>query len=217
MADYGNCSDPTGTVCASGPQPGTLALRNAVIDLYLGIGDLGIYNCRPSSGGGGLSTHGEGRGWDARCNANSPSGLALGNRLGRDLWTHRQSLGVQRIIWNHRQIDIRQPIWRTYGCDSPGSSKSHHVDHLHIELCWAAAKHQPLTSAYVKQVLSGQTGDDEVDPETKQYIKETRDFMERIVAALTDGNAGTTLAQQGGTNQRLDRILEELQRLNTTP
>lgn len=158
------CYNATGKKCSGKAQPGVVALRKAVRELFPGIGDLGIYNCRATRGGGSLSTHGEGRGWDAKCNATSKSGLALGNRLAAWLVLHAQELGIQRVIWNRRQWDSKTRTWRKY------SGRSPHTDHLHIELCWKSARDQPLTVAFIKTVFSG--GEEfVVDKETAAQIR----------------------------------------------
>lgn len=174
-----NCYNSTGSRCSGKPQPGTVALSVAVRALYPGIGTLGIYNCRPSSGGGGLSTHGEGRGWDAACNANTHR--AVGDKLAADLIAHYTELGVQRIIWNRRQTDVPHGMgnWRAYGGASP------HTDHLHIELCWQAARDDPLTVEYVKRVLGGEEDD---LPYTEEELKTI--FRETIREELDKKEAG---------------------------
>lgn len=152
MAVYPNCYNSTGSRCSGGPQKGTLALRDVVLAIYTLLGSLGIYNCRPSSGGGGLSTHGEGRGWDCRCNAFDAAQKKAGDELAALLVKHHNLLGIQRIIWNRRQTDVRNGMgnWRPYSGQSP------HTDHLHIELCWAsAAGPKVLTEKYVWMVLKG--------------------------------------------------------------
>lgn len=147
--DYGRCYNSTGSRCTGGPQPGVIALRNVVLRLYVILGSLGIYNCRPVRGGGSLSTHGEGRGWDCRCNAFDAAQRKVGDELARLLVKHARELGIQRIIWNRRQWDILSNAWRAYGGTSP------HTDHLHVELCWAsAAGTHKLTESYVWMVLS---------------------------------------------------------------
>lgn len=157
MPDYGACYNATGSRCSGMAQPGVRALRDALDDLFPALGDLGIYNCRPSSGGGGLSTHGEGRGWDAACNANTAAGRALGDKVAALLIKHHRALGIQRIIWNRRQTDVPRGMgnWRSY------SGKSPHTDHLHIELCWKAARDNPLTIPYVKQVVGGASAEED--------------------------------------------------------
>lgn len=154
LRDYGDrCYNSTGSRCSGKAQPGTVALRQAVVALWPILGTLGIYNCRPSSGGGGLSTHGEGRGWDCRCNALDSAQLTVGNHLATLLIKYHQALGIQRIIWNRRQWDVLTKTWRAYGGQSP------HTDHLHIELCWASARDNPLTVEYVKMVLGAEEDD----------------------------------------------------------
>lgn len=200
MPDYGtNCYNGTGGRCSSGPQPGTIALRAGVRAVYPGIGDLGIFNCRPSSGGGGLSTHGEGRGWDAACNATNPAGLALGNRLAADLVKHYSELGIQRIIWNRKQTDVPNGMgnWRTYGGQSP------HVDHLHIETCWKAARDNPLTVEYVKQVLG----------EEDWFTLATKEELAEVVeAALKDADHLVIQVVKNGAKTRIgiDVVVKEL-------
>lgn len=158
------CYDSTGGKCSGKAQPGAIALRNAVRRLYPGIGDLGIYNCRPTRGGGSLSTHGEGRGWDAKCDANTQK--ELGDRLAEDLIEHcaMEELGIQRVIWNRRQWDSRTRAWRAYSGVSP------HTDHLHIELCWESAK--KLTEERVTEVLGQEEPmtDEEFDKHMKRFI-----------------------------------------------
>lgn len=192
MPDYGDCYNSTGTRCSGRAQPGTMALREAVRAIFAGIGDLGIYNCRPSSGGGGLSTHGEGRGWDAACNALSQAGLALGNALAAALIKRYRELGIQRIIWNRRQWDVLTKTWRAYHGSSP------HTDHLHIELCWKAARDKPLTVTYVKAVLSGEE-DELTDDERKKL-----EFVYQAVKR--DGPNG----EPEGIDKWLDRKLQEI-------
>lgn len=170
MTIYEDCYDSTGNVCSGKAQPGTRALRDGCDDLFPELGDFGIYNCRPSSGGGGLSTHGEGRGWDAACNAMTPEGLALGNRLAALLIKYHEELGIQRIIWNRRQWDVNTKAWRAY------HGQSAHLDHLHIELCWEAARDNPLTVEYVKLVL----GQEDwlmalTEKEQEELLKKVRD------------------------------------------
>lgn len=156
MTDFGVCYNSTGSTCSGGPQPGMVALRDVVLQIFPKLGSLGIYNCRPSSGGGGLSTHGEGRGWDCRCNAFDSAQLAMGNRLAELLIKNHRKLGIQRIIWNTREWDCKEAKWEDYGGQSP------HKDHLHIELCWRAARGtDALTRSYVWMVLKGE---DEMTP-----------------------------------------------------
>lgn len=147
MPEYGWCYDSTGNKCSGRAQPGARALRAVVDAHYVEIGDLGIYSCRPSSGGGGLSTHGEGRGWDAACNANDPQQKKVGDDLAALLVEKARLIGVQRVIWNRREWDSRERKWEAYTGDSA------HRDHLHIELCWAAALH--LTEDDVRSALFG--------------------------------------------------------------
>lgn len=200
MTDYGSCYDSTGSRCSGRAQPGTVALSTAVQSQYPGIGSLGVYNCRPSSGGGGLSTHGEGRGWDAACNATSQAGLVLGNKLAGDLVQHYRQLGVQRIIWNRRVTDVPGGMgsWRAYHGSSP------HTDHLHIELCWDAARDNPLTVSYVKSVLSGAEEDD-LTPEQAKQLKE-------VWNAVFEKEGGVYKEHMDLLEAKLDKVIDLLER-----
>lgn len=178
MPVYGDCYNSTGSRCSGGPQKGTLALRDAVLLMFTILGSLGIYNCRPSSGGGGLSTHGEGRGWDCRCNAFNAQQKAAGDRLAALLVKHYKKLGIQRIIWNYRQTDVLHGIgnWRPYSGQSP------HTDHLHIELCWkAAAGTQALTKEYVWLVLNEEA---EMTPEQERKLDKAIGLCERVLESV---------------------------------
>lgn len=191
MSKYGYCYSSTGSRCSGRAQPGTIALRAAIRALFPIFGDLGIYNCRPSSGGGGLSTHGEGRGWDCKCNALSGPQLAAGNKLANLLVTLAQELGIQRIIWNRRQWDSRSRIWRPYHGQSP------HIDHLHIELCWAAARDNPLTEEYVQQLIGGEVED--MKPEDWQRLEAfVHKEVGMLAAALLEKD--NEKAQAGGSH-----------------
>lgn len=155
MTDFGDCCyNGTGSKCSGGPQPGVIAARSVILQIFIGIlRSLGIYNCRPVRGGGSLSTHGEGRGFDCGCNANVPKEKEAGDKLAAMLIKHYRKLGIQRIIWNRRQWDCKTKTWRAYGGVSP------HTDHLHIEFCWAASVGpKRLTERYVWAILSEEVG-----------------------------------------------------------
>lgn len=192
--DYGACYNAVGSRCSGRAQPGAIALRDGVRNVYPAIGDLGIYNCRQSSGGGGLSTHGEGRGWDAACNANSQAGLVLGNQVAGELVRLHQQLGVQRIIWNRRITDVPNGMgkWRAYHGTSP------HTDHLHIELCWKAARDKPLTKAYVIGLLGGEE-DDLTDDQAKK--------LQEIWNALFEKEGGKIVEHLDIIEKKLDELL----------
>lgn len=182
--DYGWAYNSTGTRCTGKPQPGTVALRNVIIALYPGIGSYGIYNCRQTRTGSSLSTHAEGRGWDASCNAYNAKARAVGDRLAADLWANARALGIQRIIWNRRQIDSRpgnRDAWRAYRSYPP------HTDHLHIELCWAAARDIPLTESYIRSVLPGMKQEDDLAQVPQNEWEQAKRDIEDIKKALYIG------------------------------
>lgn len=127
---YGYAYDPTGTKCSGGPMPGALALRDYSLTKWHALHDVGIYNCRPVRGGSSLSTHGEGRGWDAGVPlAHAPVGLEVAD------WhvAMAERIGVQEVIWDHHRWDSSRRRWLDYHGEDP------HETHVHIALCRAAA------------------------------------------------------------------------------
>ncbi|HEV2772832.1 MAG TPA: M15 family metallopeptidase [Thermoleophilaceae bacterium] len=138
-------SDPTGTACASGPQPGARALVAELGRRFGGRGE--IFACRPVRGGSRLSLHGEGRAVDWFRNASDPAQAAEAQRiidwlLGRDAQGNEHALarrmGIQEVIWNRRIWTARRHAegWRPYGGVNP------HTDHLHIGMNWPGARMQ---------------------------------------------------------------------------
>lgn len=143
--NYGRCYDPYDPGYGGKAQPGMVALSVVCMDLF-GVGTLGIVRdrsrCRKAS------THCYGRGWDAKTSAYSKVGLERGDKLCAALIAHAEELGVQRLIWNRREWNIRLRKWVAY------HGASNHTDHVHVELCWKAARDIPLTKDYVLSVLA---------------------------------------------------------------
>lgn len=141
--------DPAGTVCSKGPQPGATALMMWLLGSYPEAKSLGIFNCRPTRGGTKLSLHGEGRALDVafpltKYEDANPTGTALAHRLV----AHADELGVQLVIFNRKiwSANRANENWRAYT-----GSAGPHLDHLHVELCWDAAKN--LTGPKIQRVL----------------------------------------------------------------
>jgi hypothetical protein len=151
----GYVSDPTGTACATGPQPGARALVTELGHRWGGRGE--IFNCRPVRGGSHLSLHGEGRAVDWYRTASDPAQAAEAQQiidwlLATDAAGNEHALarrmGVQEIIWNHRIWTARRHAegWRAYSGPDP------HTSHLHIGLNWAGARKQ--TSYWTQQAAA---------------------------------------------------------------
>ncbi|MCY1158999.1 MAG: Peptidoglycan-binding domain 1 protein [Citricoccus sp.] len=121
--------------CTDGPQPGSRGMMQWFLENYRHLGgtNLGIYNCRTVRGGSTTSLHGEGRAVDLGIN---PHGAAYGTDLAERLRNSSKEIGIQCIIWNRKIWSGAHPNsgWRNYG------GRNDHVDHLHVELSWAAAK-----------------------------------------------------------------------------
>jgi hypothetical protein len=133
--------------CTSGPTPGAKALMSWYLGAYKARGgtNLGIYNCRTVRGASTTSLHGEGRAVDFGIN---PHGAGYGDEVAELLRTRSKELGVQCVIWRRRIWSGSYPDkgFRAYSGTNP------HLDHIHAELSWAAAR--TLTAAKVAQILS---------------------------------------------------------------
>lgn len=124
--------------CYGKARPGIIALRDGVRKRF-GCGDMGTYVCRGNTGAAGLSMHADGRAWDAAARGE------LNRRIFDFFVKNAETLGVQAVIgtprrkWNSRTRQIGH-----YGGPHP------HDDHVHVELCIAAAN--TLTLATVLAV-----------------------------------------------------------------
>jgi hypothetical protein len=142
---FGYAYDPAGTRCTSGPTPGAQALLAVVLDAFVELRSLGIYNCRPVRGGTTLSLHGEGRAIDFGADPADRAAQNQGHLLAGVLVDQADALGVQEVIWHRRRWTSRSRRWTDYGGVNP------HTDHVHVGLCWAAAR--SLTAVTVRAAL----------------------------------------------------------------
>jgi hypothetical protein len=178
---YGYQLDSTGTKCLGRAQPGTLALRDVVRLRFQNVQDWGTYSCRQTSTGSSLSTHAEGRGWDAGFpRLDHPEGT----RLAGWLVEKAPMLGVQRVIWMDRQWDARARAWRAYGKTSNNNTLRHR-DHVHVELCWAAAKN--LTRTQVEAAFGKEWDDMATRDEIKQAVTEVVAHFREVALVQKDG------------------------------
>lgn len=127
--------------CEPGAKPGTLALRQLLIDTY---GSASIGTQRDCSSGG-RSEHKDGRALDwmldvgdaadkstaddflAWLTGPDAQGVAAGN-------AHR--LGVMYVIWNRQTWQSWTGAWKPYTGVNP------HTDHIHVSLAWNGAMQQ---------------------------------------------------------------------------
>lgn len=113
--------------CSGKAQTGTRNLQAAILHRFEYATPLGIYNCRPVSGGVKPSIHSDGRAGDTGfpVEGGRPhwQGYLLVEQLRQNAW----DLGVMGIIWNRRRWDWRTPWGRTYNGPNP------HFDHVHWE------------------------------------------------------------------------------------
>jgi len=131
--------------CTSGPQPGAIALRQALLARWPQASDMGIYNCRKVRGADAPSIHGEGRAWDMGFRPVGGKGDPVGHEVVRALGAHGATLGVQTLIFDRTIWSARSPSGRPYGGVHP------HYDHLHIELTREAGR--TLTVGTLQRVL----------------------------------------------------------------
>lgn len=130
------------THCTGFATPGVRAAAKVMLEIFHGLRNGGIYNCRNVVGGSTTSCHGEGRAWDAMCS------IAAGNTLVKALLkAGPKRLGIQAIIHNRRIYSKRSPGGRPY----VGPGLNPHIDHVHIEFTRAAGRN--LTVATVRAIL----------------------------------------------------------------
>ena len=130
-----------------GPQKGTAALQQTLLLKYDQSFDFGIYNDRPARGGTSPSVHREGRAGDLGFpGSGHPQGYAAVEALLDNAW----DLGLQRIIWDRALWDKNWPTGRSY------SGVNLHLDHIHYEQTWDAARYHPLTLARADALLNNE-------------------------------------------------------------
>lgn len=132
------------THCTGSATPGARAAMKVVLDLFPGVRNGGIYNCRNVVGGSTTSCHGEGRADDFMCS------IPVGDKLVRALLAAGPDrLGIQAIIHNRVIYSKKSPKGRPY----VGKGLNPHTDHVHVEFTRSAGAR--LTAATVRAVLGG--------------------------------------------------------------
>ena len=184
--------------CTGGPQPGAIALRDWAMAVWHSRDD-GIYNCRPIRGTTSTtSLHGEGRAVDIGCKAGDPWAAILADILR----LHSRELGIQCVIYNRRIWSGAHSTegWRPYsGFDA-------HTTHLHVELCWAAARGpQALTVDRIKQALAPATPTKPAQPSRPAPVTQAPSpaRVARLQALMKFSTAGRDGKWGAATDQRL--------------
>ncbi len=128
-----------GTRCLTKALPGPVDFAR-LLNAHYGTHVYGIL--RPCA-----AEHGEGRALDWMVNANTKSGLALGNAITSWLTAKdaqgqpgamARRFGINYIIWNRH-------MWRSYDPGrgwAPYTGSSPHTDHIHISFTWDGAYEQ---------------------------------------------------------------------------
>lgn len=188
-------------VCSGGPQPGARALMAWWLGRFGPAGAInsGIYNCRPVVGGTAPSLHGEGRAADLGVR---PVGAHYGHDAAALLHANSAELGVQCIIWSRRIWSGSRPHegFRDY----KGSNA--HVDHLHVELSWVAAR--TLTQARIAELLGGS-----VAPRVLKLVSPRMrgEDVRAVQIALAARAPSENLAADGVFGPRTDRAVRRFQ------
>ena len=176
-----DCYDKVGRRCSNGEQAGTRVLADGITELFPPAGDqsaYGIYNCRGnSSGSGQLSVHGEGRAIDVGYNPPPAGGHPTALALCDWLVENSVGLGVQLIVY----------YGRSWHCERGWGSGSGHIDHVHVEQNWAAAKDPDRIRAYLE-------GDMPLNDADKAWINEA---VKNLLDSYTEVIVGRVLASVG--------------------
>lgn len=195
---FGYCYDPYDSGWGGKAQPGLVALRNVTIQRVPPVGDLGIL--RDKSRCNKASAHCHGRAWDAAIGPD-PTEVPIGTKLAEFFVRPEvaQMLGVQRVIWGFgtgraKEWDSRpgQRLWSAY-------SGPAHDEHVHVELCWEAARR--LTAQQVRDAYDRYWPDqeDEMKPEDWQRLEAfVHKEVGMLAAALLEKD--NEKAQAGGSH-----------------
>ena len=121
--------------CAVVPLPGTVMLRDLVLETYERGYDGGtIRSCVVGS----TSEHKEGRGWDWMPDFdNTADRRAAADFLAwvtQDEGTIARRLGIMYVIYNKRIWSTWSPSWESYEGSDP------HTSHVHVSLGWNGAR-----------------------------------------------------------------------------
>lgn len=164
---FGFAYNAVGTKCSSGVQLGTLILAKWAKARW-SLPLVGTFNCRNSRLGFTLSTHAEGRAADLHVHTRAsearptPDEKVIGDEMANFFVLYAFQLGVQRVIWLDQVWDVRTRKWAKY-------TGPFHGNHVHVELCWAAAKF--LTIDQLNALVQFPQEDDDMPPLTTHFVR----------------------------------------------
>jgi hypothetical protein len=133
-----------------GCQTGTHALAAAIKVVWPELRSLtnvyGCWNPRHIAGSSTWSLHAEGR----ACDVGVPlDANELGWNLACDLVAERRAIGTMRVIWDRHIWSTEKPDqWRRLQ-----PSTNQHLDHIHVEQFWSAARRPRTVQAELEHVL----------------------------------------------------------------
>lgn len=187
---YGYAYNGPPSKCHTGARPGTLALGKWAKARWA-LPLIGTFNCRKSRAGSSISLHGDGRAVDLHTHtgASEANGTkaqdVLGWEIARFLVRSAEALGVQRVIFQDKEWDSR-PGQREF---LPYSGPFH-GNHVHVELCSAAAG--ALTIEAIEAATGG-VEDDLNDAEKKLMFDALDEMVRRVRAMHAENWKGGTL------------------------
>jgi hypothetical protein len=135
---------------SDGCQPGAVALGTAIRSVWPELhslsGPYGCWNRRKIAGSSSWSLHAEGRAIDIGVPEIEHDHAWL---LACDLVASRVRYGTMRVMWDrHIWSTERRDEWQQL---EPTTIP--HLDHIHVELFWAAASHPPSSRTQLEQSL----------------------------------------------------------------
>jgi hypothetical protein len=179
--------------CAGRSQPGAQALMAWCLATYDNASNLGIYACRSVRGGTSKSVHADGRALDVAFPLDRGLANSSGHDLSARLTAHADVLGIQLVIYDRSVWSSKTKRWAPHtGASGP------HLDHVHIEITWAAARGpEALTVEEIKRYLGPPIAPPEDDmPRYKDWPDEDKmllaaDVANAVIALLGEKEPST--------------------------
>jgi hypothetical protein len=121
-----------GSSCGGGVRPGTRFLGNFVRQVFPGITELGLYNCRANTANtSNTSVHGTGRAVDFMIpTVGGRPNLSIGTPIANWLVQNANAIGIQYVIWAENRWSRSAPSLGFERYVGP----NRHIDHVHTEL-----------------------------------------------------------------------------------
>lgn len=204
--------DRASGTCAGRSQPGAQALMAWALATYDNASNLGIYNCRNARGSTNKSVHADGRADDIAFPLDHGLANPSGHDLAARLVAHADPLGIQLVIYDNAIWTSTSKKWKKH-CGHAGATGPHakcsgpHLDHLHVEITWAAARGpEALTVSEITRLLGPPIAPPEDDMTPAQDAKLNATHMLATQANERVGRIEALLAEQ---SRLLEAIAEK--------